>query len=68
MGGTVARISGIADKFGDMLAAEGFFKGGEGWAEEGSMGKGNKISCISTCKGSVGMMGNWGANVEFPKS
>ena len=48
--------------------AESFFKGGEGWAEEGSMGKGNKISRISTGKGNVGMMGKWVANIEFPKS
>ncbi len=35
---------------------EGFFKCVEGWAEEGSMGKGNKSSYSSTSKCSVGMM------------
>ena len=43
--------------------AESFFKGGEGQAEEGSMGKGNKICHIRACKGSVGMIGSLGANV-----
>ena len=42
---------------------EGFFKCGEGQAEEGSMGKSNKISSSSTAKSSVGMMLDLGANV-----
>jgi len=50
-----------------MAAMQGLFKGGEGWAEESSMGKGHKVSSSSTAKCRVGMMLTLGANFKFPK-